>query len=288
MTDTMLPPHRRDDAPPAQGLLGLWLRRSWGIGTVAAVATAAIVICILAAFPIVMRQPRVYGAQVDLVLDTAASPSDVATDRALVTQEVILRSRAVLEPVARASRIPVQRLEEALSVEAVDQSNVVRVTVADRDADRASRLAQRIGEEYERRTSFSTSAVDRQPIAFLERQIEELAASLATTQARADELARRRGPGGLPSAQERRLQILATTTQQRLARAQEQLTDLQLGPLDAPRSRMLSSAQVLEEPLRPRPVQAVAAGALVGVSVAAAIVLVLFRPRFAADRGLWE
>lgn len=288
MTDTMLPPHRPDDAPPAQGLLGLWLRRSWGIGTVAAIAVAAIVVCILAALPIVLRQPRVYGARADLIFSPEATMSDVATDRALVTQEVILRSRAVLEPVAAATGIPVERLEKALSVEVVNQSNVVRITVADRDAETARRLAQLISEEYEKRTAITTSAADEQPVAYLERQIDQLAASLANAQAREDQLAGRRRPGEPLSAQERQLQILATATQQRLARAQDQLTDLQLGRLDEPRSRLLASAKVLEEPLRPRPVQAVAAGALVGVFVAAAIVLVLFRPRFAADRGLWE
>jgi capsular polysaccharide biosynthesis protein len=287
MTDTMLSPHR-PDAPPSHGLLGLWLRRSWGIWTVTAIAGAALVICTLAALPIVLSQPRVYGAQADLIFNPGANLSDVATDRALVTQEVILRSRTVLEPVAEATRIPVERLKKALSVEVVNQSNVVRITVADRDADTARRLAQLIAEEYEKRTSLTTSAADQQPIAYLEGQIEQLAASLAGMQARVDQLARRREPDAPVSAQERQLQLLATATQQRLARAQDQLAELQLGRLDQPRSRILAPAQVLEDPLRPRPVQAIAAGALVGVFVAAAIVLVLFRPRFAADRSMWE
>jgi uncharacterized protein involved in exopolysaccharide biosynthesis len=288
MTDTMLSPHRPDDAPPPHGLLGLWLRRSWGIGTVTAIAGAAIVVCTLAALPIVLSQPRVYGAQADLIFNPGADMSDVATDRGLVTQEVILRSRTVLEPVAEATRIPVEGLKKALSVEVVNQSNVVRITVADRDADTARRVAQLIAEEYEKRILFTTSAADQQPIAYLERQIEQLAASLAGMQARADQLARRREPDAPMSTEERQLQLLATATQQRLARAQDQLTELQLGRLDQPRSRILAPAHVLEDPLRPRPVQAIAAGALVGVFVAAAIVLVLFRPRFSADRSMWE
>jgi capsular polysaccharide biosynthesis protein len=288
MTDTMLSPHRPDDAPPSHGLLGLWLRRSWGIGTVTAIAGAAIVICTLTALPIVLSQPRVYGAQADLIFNPGADMSDAAADRALVTQEVVLRSRTVLEPVAEATRIPVEGLKKALSVEVVNQSNVVRITVADRDADTARRVAQLIAEEYEKRTLFTTSAADQQPIAYLERQIEQLTASLAGMQARVDRLARRREPDAPMSTEERQLQLLATATQQRLARAQDQLTELQLGRLNQPRSRILAPAQVLEDPLRPRPVQAIAAGALVGVFVAAAIVLVLFRPRFAADRSMWE
>jgi hypothetical protein len=46
-------------------------------------------------------------------------------------------------------------------------------------------------------------------------------------------------------------------------------------------------AHGLSDPLRPRPVQAAATGVLVGLFVAAVIVIVLFRPRFTEDRDLW-
>jgi uncharacterized protein involved in exopolysaccharide biosynthesis len=286
MTDTITPPDSRHD-PPTVGVLGLWLRRSWGIGTVAAIAGGVIVVCTLAAMPIVLSQPRVYGAQADLVFSSGGDVSDAAADRALVTGEVILRSRAVLEPVADATRIPVATLEEALSVEVVNQSNVVRITVADRDPDTARRLAQLIADQYQRQTSSTGSAADQQATTYLEGELRKLSDSLAATQARLDRLVRQRGPGSPASTRERQLQIAANSTQQRMARLQEQLVELQLGRLDQPRSRILAPAEVLEDPLKPRPVQAAAAGALIGVFVAALIVLVLFRPRFSSDRDLW-
>ena len=91
MTDTMIPPHR-DDVPPATRLLGLWLHRSWGIGAVAAIALAAVVVCTLVALPILLSRPAVYGAQADILVNPGVNLSDAATDRALVTQEVILRA----------------------------------------------------------------------------------------------------------------------------------------------------------------------------------------------------
>ena len=85
-----------------------------------------------------------------------------------MTQEVILRSRAVLDPVAGATGIPARRLEQALSTEVVNQSNVVRVTVADRDEPTAQRLAQLITEEYEKQASLATSTGVAQPTPYLE------------------------------------------------------------------------------------------------------------------------
>jgi uncharacterized protein involved in exopolysaccharide biosynthesis len=287
MTDTMTPPHRRDNAPATVGVLGLWLRRSWGIGTIVALAAAAIVICTLAALPIVLSQPRVYGAQTDLIFNPGTGLSDAAADRALVTQEVILHSNAVLEPVAAATGVPLPKLEKALTIEVVNQSNVLRITVADRDPDTARRSAQLIAEGYEQRASSTTSTADQRSIAYLEGQIKDLAASLAETQGRADTLAGRRGSGTPASPEERQLRIVAATTQQRLRSVQDQLVQLPLKQLQQPQSQILVPAHVLEDPLKPRPVQAAAAGALVGVFVATAIVLVLFRPRFAADRDLW-
>ena len=104
MTNTMLPP-RHHDAPPAARLLGLWLRRSLGIGTVAAIAAAAVVTCTLVALPIMLSRPSVYGAQADVLINPRAGQSDAATDRALATQEIILRSVSVLDPVASATGI---------------------------------------------------------------------------------------------------------------------------------------------------------------------------------------
>jgi uncharacterized protein involved in exopolysaccharide biosynthesis len=290
MTNTMIPPHR-PDAPPAARLLGLWLRRSMGIGTVAAIAAAAVVTCTLVALPIMLSRPRVYGAQADVLITPRAGQSDAATDRALATQEIILRSETVLDPVADATGIPVRRLEKALSVEVVNQSNVVRITMADRDAATAQRLTQLIVEGYEQQTSFPTVADLARSTSFLEEQLRDLSATLAVDQGRLAKLAsgRGRGPGKAISTEERRLQVVVATTQQRLKIVQDQLAQAPLRQLEQaqPQPQVLVPAHVLKDPLSPRPAQAAASGALVGLFVAAAIILVLFRPRFTEERDPW-
>jgi capsular polysaccharide biosynthesis protein len=286
MTDTMIPA-RRDDAPPTTRLLGLWLHRSWGIGAVAAIALAAVVVCTLVALPILLSRPAVYGAQADILVNPGVNLSDAATDRALVTQEVILRSRAVLDPVAGATGIPAPRLEAALSTEVVNQSNVVRITVADRDERTAQRLAQLITEEYEQQASLATLTGVARSTSYLEGQLRDLSASLATDQGQLTKLARARGPGKPVTTKERQLQVAVATTRQRLETVQDQLAQGPLRQLEQSQSQLLVPAHVLGDPLSPRPVQAAATGVLVGLFVAAVIVLVLFRPRFTEDRDLW-
>jgi hypothetical protein len=288
MTNTMIPPHRHD-APPAARLLGLWLRRSMGIGTITAIAAAAVVTSMLVALPIMLGRPRVYGAQADVLITPRAGQSDAATDRALATQEIILRSETVLDPVADATGIPVGRLEKALSVEVVNQSNVVRITMADRDAATAQRLTQLIVEGYEQRTSFPTVAELARSTSFLEDQLRDLSATLAVDQGRLAKLASGRGRGKPISTEERRLQVVVATTQQRLKIVQDQLAEAPLRQLEQaqPQPQVLVPARVLKDPLSPRPAQAAATGALVGLFVAAAIILVLYRPRFTEERDTW-
>jgi capsular polysaccharide biosynthesis protein len=288
MTNTMTPPPHHD-APPAARLLGLWLRRSLGIGTVAAIAAAAVATCTLVALPIMLSRPSVYGAQADVLINPRAGQSDAATDRALATQEIILRSETVLDPVANATGIPVRRLEKALSVEVVNQSNVVRITMADRDAATAQRLTQLIVEEYEKQTSFPTAADLARATSSLEEQLRDLSATLAVDQGRLAKLASVRGPGKPIPTEERRLQVVVATTQQRLKIVQDQLAEAPLRQLEQaqPQPRILVPARLLKDPLSPRPVQAAATGALVGLFVAAVIIVVLFRPRFTEERDLW-
>jgi capsular polysaccharide biosynthesis protein len=286
MTDTMIPPHR-DDTPPATRLLGLWLHRSWGIGAVAAIALATVVVCTLVALPILLSRPPVYGAQADILVNPGANLSDAATDRALVTQEVILRSRAVLDPVAGATGIPARRLEQALSTEVVNQSNVVRVTVADRDEPTAQRLAQLITEEYEKQASLATLTGVAQSTSYLEGQLADLSAALAGYQDQLARLARGRGRGKPISTRERQLQLTVAATRQRLETVQDQLAQAPLRIVERSQPQVLVPAHGLSDPLRPRPVQAAATGVLVGLFVAAVIVIVLFRPRFTEDRDLW-
>jgi capsular polysaccharide biosynthesis protein len=170
-----------------------------------------------------LLQPTVYAAQADFVLLPRADLSDAAADRAMTTQAMIIQSDAVLKPVAARTGMPLNKLRSEVSASIVAGSNVLRLTVGDRNRDRAVNLARLITTEYLRvaptLSPVTGSPADRPPI---------------------------------------------TPT-------------------------VLSSASALEEPLRPKPLQALAAGVLLGMLAAAGAAIVLLRKRRKQQAGTgWE
>jgi capsular polysaccharide biosynthesis protein len=97
-----------------------------------------------------LRQATVYGGSIDVLFSPAADRSDGAAQRQMFTQLVILRSPTVLEPVAPLLGTSVAQLEAAVDAEVVEQSNIVRITVAGSDPASATRAAQAIADEYVR------------------------------------------------------------------------------------------------------------------------------------------
>lgn len=149
-----------------------------------------------------------YGARTELVYELGESqPADV--DRLLATQLVLVRSRAVLGPVAADHGLDPEELAERVEAEVLDDSQVIRVTVADADRAGALALVAAVADRY--RETVGAAGVD-----------------------------------GAPAA---------------------------------PGPRPLSEPYPLEDPLRPRPVQAVAGGTLAGLFVAASGVLLAHRRR---------
>jgi capsular polysaccharide biosynthesis protein len=157
-----------------------------------------------------LLQPPVYGAESEFVLTPRPELSDAAVDRELLTQTMIVTSPSVLEPVARESRVPLKRLQEDVKAEMAGRSNVLRITVADRDSSRALTLSQLVTDAY---TSEATPVL----------------------------------PGETESPP----------------------------PIT---SVLLTPPQALDEPLQPRPWRALAAGTLIGLLVAAAALVAVWRP----------
>jgi capsular polysaccharide biosynthesis protein len=162
-----------------------------------------------------LLQPKIYGAQAEFILTARPELSDAAVDRAMVTQAMVVRSDPVLGPVATQVGMSLPDLRGEVSADIVGRSDILRVTVGDRDQARAVRLVQLITAEYLRTPT-------RAPT-----------------------------PG------------TGTTTDDR-------------APLIVP--TMLSAASPLESPLQPRPVRALAAGIILGLLVATAVVVVVLRP----------
>jgi capsular polysaccharide biosynthesis protein len=118
------------------------------VGRLVAVALAIVVVCAAATVGYSLLQPRVYGAQVDFLVTPRPDISDAAVDRAMMTQLMIVTSDPVLQPVAGRFGMSVQGLRDNVTAEMVGRSNILRLTVGDRDRSRAVELAGLIAGEY--------------------------------------------------------------------------------------------------------------------------------------------
>ncbi len=151
MTDTM----RGSPAPPKDAVEPAALvernapRRL--VGTVL-IGLAIVAVFAGAAFGYSLTRPAVYGAEAQVLLTPRPEMSDNAVDRAMLTQTLVVVSPSVLQPVADRTGIPLDRLEHEVVAGMVNRSNILRVTVADRDRDRAVTLAQLVVVEYMRVT----------------------------------------------------------------------------------------------------------------------------------------
>jgi capsular polysaccharide biosynthesis protein len=123
------------------------LRRT-GVLVTVMIAFAVVLTFAGAALGYSLTRPKVYGAEAEIVLTPRPELSDTAVDRVMLTQTMVVKSPSVLQPVAVRAQIPLRRLQKAVTVEMVGRSNVLRITVADRDRDRAVRLVDRIVVEY--------------------------------------------------------------------------------------------------------------------------------------------
>jgi hypothetical protein len=249
----------------------------------AAAGALALVICVVAAVVFGLVAPPVFAAEADLIFEPNVEMSSYAAERDMATHQLIVRNRAVLEPVALAARMPLEDLERMVSVEVVGQSNILRITVANPSRDTALTLARLITAEYQRRFSAgSLEAVDP-AITRLEGQVETTQKTLAQILDRLEALARERVAGQPPSAEERELRETSTSTLQRMNALQDQINALELRRLSRPMVSSLTPPHLLKDPLGPGLVQLAATGALVGLLLGAGIALVLLRPRFHSD-----
>lgn len=217
-------------------------------------------------------RPPVYGAEAQ-ILYRVADDSGARAERELATQQVILRGRTVLQPVAAEVGMSVEELQDRVSVEVVGGSDVLRLTAGDPDAGVAVEVAQAIAENYVAAREEVAAANQDEAAALVEEQIAEVSEALAGVE---DELAAAAGAPEEPmTAEEERLADEAEALQRRLETLQDRLASLQLAPpTQEAQVRILTPAYVLEEPLSPGPLQAGAAGMMVGVLVAAMLVAV--------------
>lgn len=278
---------RQGGAAPVTQFDDLAMPRVPALRTIGITVAMIMAVFVLGGLAFSLVQQRIYGAEVDILFNPGSDMSDAAVERAFATQQVIMRSPTVLQPVATATRIAVKDLERSLTIEIVERSNVMRLTVANESRATAVTVAQMIADEYQRGfTSGGPNSPERQT-GPLQQQIKALADSLPSMQARLERMARARETSASPSAEERQLQTTWVAAVQRISNLQDRLTEAQLGQTQS-QATLLTRASPLERPLEPQPIRALAAGALAGLVVAAGAVIAMLWPRFATDRFIWE
>ena len=234
------PGTRRRGLPPEAGI--------------AAACLAIVFIAVVSAFLVSAVRDKVYGARVDILYVVARDTPDDARERVLATQQALIRSRAVLEPVARRDGVPLDELQRAVSVD-VGLNDLLRLTVADQDRDRARSLVRNVTTQY-LRVSSRVSPEAARGRELLRRQIDRL-----TVRAR--------------SAPEEERQILG----ERIGRLEDLIVDLEVEDLADPRAKVLSPPYLLEDPVSPDPTRAAIGGLLVGLVLCAGVTVLIFRRR---------
>jgi capsular polysaccharide biosynthesis protein len=195
---------------------GLLLKPRFSLRLIALISVLVIAACALIPTAVSALLPKAYGAEVEFVLKPLPELSDSAAERAMLTEEVILTSPPVLGPVATHAGVSLEELESRVTTTLVGRSNVLRLTVADRNREHALSLVRGIQGQY---------------------------ALMHVNDAR------------------------STSTG---------------GP--ALTYTVLTPPRILDEPLAPRPLQVLTAGALVGIGTAAVIALILLRPAIPGPR----
>lgn len=233
------------------------------------VMAAIVLAATLAAFLASNAKERVYGGRVELVFNSEAYDSESEFNRALATQREILRSEPVVAAAASAAGMTTAKLQKALEVELVGESEVLRVTVGDRSRDRARALAQAVVDNYLQRIARAPSDDGGATTAFLRASIDELAAELDRTTARQRELEAARGGTGSPGAEESRLREEAAELVRRIGALRERVLSVEVRRTTSSDVRILSPARVLKDPIEPKPKQAAVGGFLIGSVLAA-------------------
>lgn len=213
--------------------------------------------------------PDVHEARAE-VLVTSQSGGTV-TEQTMATQATLLTSSSVIGPVALAMNMETSSLTDSVSVERVNDSQVLGLSVTAEDVERAVDLTAAIVTSY--LTVADTTAESPEDIEFLRSRLQELNATLADLDARigAGET------GGLASQRE----ILIS----QIGDLQMQLTTAEIGELQssAP-AEVITEPYALPEPVSPQPARA-AVGGFVGGALMAALATAFFVRRTREDAG---
>ena len=214
------------------------------------------------------RQTTMYAAHTDVLYPLVQEQPTgfLRQDRNLSTQEVLLASRTVLDPVATQFGVSADDLADELTTEVVDESEVIRVQFTDPSRAQARKVLLAIVTQY---VAVSNNPQRTALRAYLDTQLADVQARLVTARADADAV----GDLGLTQAAQAQVNALVT----REASLQAQIDEDQLAAIAGPAPQVMVPPYVEHEAVSPKPLLATAGGALAGLAVALVVVAAVAR-----------
>lgn len=265
-------PDEEQAAIEPRGGAGLTLRLALLTVTIILLGTAA-------GLAAALILPKTYGARAEILYPVQdQAPSDpLKQDRQLSTQLVLLKSPAVLAPVAQKQGREVRDLEKDVSVQVLENSEVIQVEAHGSTQQAAQQTLQDVINGYLALASQPTGVVRN-----LETQLAQAKANTAQLQTQVEQLrtAVLAGNATQASLDAARAQLAAS---QDLEKAlQTRIADAKLTGQQGPQAQLLTPPYPLPDPVFPQPLIAGGTGALVGVVVAGGMLAISLRRQASA------
>jgi capsular polysaccharide biosynthesis protein len=223
--------------------------------------------------------PKTYGARAEILYPVQdQAPSDpLKQDRQLSTQLVLLKSPAVLGPVAQKQGREVRDLEKDLSVQVLENSEVIQVEAHGSTPQAAQQTLQSVIDSYLALASQPTGVARN-----LETQLAQAKANTAQLQAQVEQLrtAVLAGSATQSSLDAARAQLTASQDLEKALQAR--IDQVKLAGQQGPQAQLLTPPYPLPDPVFPQPLIAGGTGALVGVVVAGGMLALSLRRQASA------
>ena len=262
--------------PATKTLLPGWAGRThlrqglFGVAVVLLLVLPAVVAGLLSA-----GQDPTYEARAEILYQRVPVTDEQTVERELATQQVLLQSRPFIETAADSVRRERDELTEDVTVELVEESSILQLAVRDDDRDRARAAATSLVDQYiaaveARSAETSTAAQER---ALLQPQIDAATTRLQEISARLRTLVPIPVPSAGVQVELRDLESERGLVRQQLTDLQAQVTEIDRRALQegASPTRVVTPPFLLDDPVGPQPLRAAAAGLLVGVILATAL-----------------
>jgi hypothetical protein len=221
--------------------------------------------------------PKTYGARAEILYPIGQDQQGgdpLRQDRQLSTQLVFLKSRAVLGPIAQKQGMQFKDLDENLSVEVLQTSEVIQVEAHGSTKESARQTLQAVMDGY-LALADQPSGVTRN----LETQLVATRANTARIQTQVEQLTAGvlAGTATQTALNDARAQLTASVDREKAI--QVRIDEINLTGRSGPNAQLLTPPYVLPDPVSPQPLIAAGTGALVGLLVAGGVVAVGARRR---------